>query len=155
MARIAASNSTAPRWTTAQFREALQPRAAGGTLCRSVLVAEQAGRVAGFAVASALCNVFPVEAELESLAVDPARQGGGIGRRLLEATLDWAAGQHAERLHLEVRASNGRALQIYELAGFRETGRRPGYYANPVEDAVLMERIVLRSDGGVPVTPLA
>jgi ribosomal-protein-alanine N-acetyltransferase len=39
---------------------------------------------------------------------------------------------------LEVRASNQAALGFYRGQGFRETGRRPRYYADPEEDAVLM-----------------
>jgi ribosomal-protein-alanine N-acetyltransferase len=39
---------------------------------------------------------------------------------------------------LEVRASNAAALGLYRLLGFAETGRRPRYYHDPVEDAVLM-----------------
>ena len=155
MASIAASQPTSPQWTAAQFRESMQPRAEDGTLCRSVLVAELAGELGGFAVASALCNVFPVEAELESLAVSPTLQGRGIGRHLLEATSAWAAGLHFEKLRLEVRASNSRAIHLYESSGFRAIGRRPAYYAAPIEDAVLMERTVSALHGGKSITPLA
>jgi ribosomal-protein-alanine N-acetyltransferase len=151
MASIAGLNPTTPQWTAAQFRETLEE---GRTLRRSVLVAEQAGEVAGFAVASALSNVFPVEAELESIAVAPAQQGHGIGRRLLEATLQWAAAQNAETIRLEARASNDRALGIYERSGFHLIGRRPGYYAAPVEDAVVMERTISVSSGDVPTRSL-
>ena len=76
-------------------------------------VGENAGQIAGFAAASALCAVFPVEAELEILAVAPTLQGCGVGRALLQATFDWAATQNAAILRLEVRASNERALRIY------------------------------------------
>ena len=151
MAAIASQNPTAPQWTAAQFCGMLQPRPAGTTLCRSLLVVEHADEVAGFAVASALCAVFPVEAELESLAVAPALQGCGYGLSLLQQTLAWAAAQKAESLRLEVRASNQRALRIYNRAGFRQTGRRPGYYTAPVEDAVVMER-TLASRSADPAT---
>jgi ribosomal protein S18 acetylase RimI-like enzyme len=39
---------------------------------------------------------------------------------------------------LEVRASNFPAVALYGTLGFTETGRRPRYYADPIEDAVLM-----------------
>ena len=154
MAAIARSNPTAPQWTANQFREMLQPRA-DTTLCRALLVVDHAGQVAGFAVASALCAVFPVEAELESLAVDPALQRRGIGRELLQATLQWAAAQGAATLRLEVRAGNARALRIYGKAGFQQTGIRPRYYSDPAEDAVVMERTLDTRDGGPPMQPLA
>ena len=40
---------------------------------------------------------------------------------------------------LEVRASNSSALAFYRTLGFIETGRRPHYYPDPIEDAVLLE----------------
>jgi ribosomal-protein-alanine N-acetyltransferase len=43
-------------------------------------------------------------------------------------------------VELEVRVSNGWALRVYGGAGFVEVGRRRGYYADPLEDAVLMRR---------------
>ena len=39
---------------------------------------------------------------------------------------------------LEVRASNAAAIQLYESAGFHRAGRRPDYYADPAEDAIVM-----------------
>jgi ribosomal-protein-alanine N-acetyltransferase len=39
---------------------------------------------------------------------------------------------------LEVRPSNHAALAFYRAQGFAVTGRRPRYYADPVEDAVLL-----------------
>jgi ribosomal-protein-alanine N-acetyltransferase len=39
-----------------------------------------------------------------------------------------------------VRATNRAAVALYGRAGFREVGRRRGYYRDPVEDAVLMRR---------------
>ena len=43
-----------------------------------------------------------------------------------------------EQVDLEVRASNEAALRLYRRAGFRAIGRRRGYYADPIEDAVLL-----------------
>jgi len=43
-----------------------------------------------------------------------------------------------EELLLEVRASNGQALEFYRRRGFSQSGRRPRYYADPVEDALLL-----------------
>ena len=47
-------------------------------------------------------------------------------------------GGGARAAYLEVRASNGVALALYARFGFREVGRRRGYYRRPVEDAVVM-----------------
>ena len=140
MASIAAQSPTAPQWTAAQFMEMMLPRPEGTALIRLLLVVDHLGAIAGFAVASALCAVFPVEAELESLAVTPAMQGRGVGLALLQAVFDWASTQKAESLRLEVRAGNERAMRVYSKAGFLQTGRRAAYYTGPIEDAVVMER---------------
>ena len=67
------------------------------------------------------------EAELLLLAVDPAHQHRGIGRRLLEQFVEQARASGVRRVHLEVRDGNP-AVQMYRRAGFRPAGRRPKYY---------------------------
>ncbi len=90
--------------------------------------------VVGFAVASWIGS----QAELESITVAAAYQRRGLARRLFTALLaDFRAAGVTEVL-LEVRPSNLPALRLYLALGFVETGRRPGYYADPVEDAVLL-----------------
>lgn len=137
---IAAGLGDAPKWPEAVYRAALgqtrNERAGNeaGGVRRIALVALGDDGVAGFAVAS----VVGAEAELESIGVDAASQRRGLGTRLLEALAGELLGAGAEELFLEVRASNQRALGLYRRAGFKETGRRVGYYAEPKEDAVLM-----------------
>ncbi|HEU4569946.1 MAG TPA: ribosomal protein S18-alanine N-acetyltransferase [Gemmatimonadales bacterium] len=80
------------------------------------------------------------EAEVLNVAVAPAARRGGVGRALLTAALAWFAGRGAGETFLEVRASNQAAIALYEGAGFRAVGRRPGYYQHPTEDAVLYRR---------------
>lgn len=46
----------------------------------------------------------------------------------------------AKTITLEVRESNTAAIKFYEKFGFKETGRRRGYYEKPHEDAVIMDR---------------
>jgi ribosomal-protein-alanine N-acetyltransferase len=41
---------------------------------------------------------------------------------------------------LEVRESNAAAQRLYLSAGFKQTGRRKGYYTRPAEDAILYQR---------------
>lgn len=155
MAEIARDNPTAPQWTATQFVESMSAAALTGPLLRLALVAQSEREVCGLAVATALVSVFPVEAELESVAVDPAQQGRGVGRTLLQAVADWAVSQGAGTLRLEVRASSERALRMYGRAGFLQTGRRSRYYSGPVEDAVVMERVLQPSLIGSPGQPLA
>jgi putative acetyltransferase len=55
-------------------------------------------------------------------------QGRGVGRRLLEAALDWADNwAHVLRIELHVHADNERARKLYESMGFVEEGRHRGY----------------------------
>ena len=81
------------------------------------------------------------EVHLLNLTVAPDCQGQGWGRVMLDALAQWARGQQAQWLWLEVRASNQRAQQIYTSHGFRMVGERKGYYPagqGKREDAVVM-----------------
>lgn len=128
---IAAGLKELALWTPAQWAEAVSSQAAGR---RSVLVAETAGVVVGFAVA----GVAGPEAELESIAVESARQRQGVGQRLWTVLVAGLRAAGVKEVFLEVRASNRPALRFYRARGFAETGRRPRYYADPVEDAALL-----------------
>jgi len=109
---------------------------AGAAPPRLALVAGQrsSGVLMGFSVVSLL----PPQAELESIAVEDASQRRGTGRRLLLAAIDELRKTGVRELWLEVRVSNHAAIGLYRSLGFVESGRRARYYADPVEDAVLM-----------------
>lgn len=81
------------------------------------------------------------EVHLLNLTVAPGFQGQGWGRVMLDALAQWARGQDAQWLWLEVRASNSRAQEIYLRHGYRRVGERRGYYPDAHgkrEDAVVM-----------------
>jgi len=78
-------------------------------------------------VGFALARVVIDEAELLLLGVRPGFRGRGIGGKLIDRTLAVALGSGARLLHLEVRQGN-EALRLYNRVGFREVGRRRGYY---------------------------
>lgn len=84
------------------------------------------------------------EAHISTIAVHPTERGHGIGEALLTAGLEWAARKGAEMATLEVRASNEAAKILYQKHGFQVVGRRPGYYKDNQEDAVLMTLSSLR-----------
>lgn len=92
------------------------------------------GRLVGYLVLSRYDTVW----HLMNVAVDPARQRQGIGRTLLEAMIERAGGE--EQYTLEVRTSNAPAIRLYESLGFRSAGKRPRYYRDTGEDAVIMWR---------------
>jgi ribosomal-protein-alanine N-acetyltransferase len=130
---IAESLKQAPHWPPAAYVTALDPQSAAR---RISLVAEdpETGAVQGFAVAV----VLPPEAELETIAVAAEVQRRGLAQRLLAALATELRSAQVTAVILEVRASNVPALALYLSLGFEETGRRPRYYADPQEDAVLM-----------------
>jgi ribosomal-protein-alanine N-acetyltransferase len=75
-----------------------------------------------------------------NVAVAPASRGQGIGRTLLDAVLAAIVRAGTRRVFLEVRVSNTAACRLYAGAGFREVGRRRGYYDHPREDALILAR---------------
>ena len=80
------------------------------------------------------------EVHLLNITVAPAFQRQGWAPLLLDALAGWSRGQGAQWLWLEVRASNARALEIYERQGYRRVGMRKAYYPahGGREDAVVM-----------------
>jgi [ribosomal protein S18]-alanine N-acetyltransferase len=75
-----------------------------------------------------LSRVAADEAEILSVAVAAARRGKGLARQLLERNLRRLAGLGARTVFLEVDEGNVPARKLYRRAGFREVGRREGYY---------------------------
>jgi ribosomal-protein-alanine N-acetyltransferase len=85
------------------------------------------------------------EAHLLNVAVSAERQRQGLGRFLLNQAVACARGLGMESVLLEVRPSNARALEIYDRYGFKQIGRRKGYYpsANQQrEDAIVMRYVL-------------
>ena len=79
------------------------------------------------------------KAHLYTIAVDPALQGRGLGKRLLEVCLKEARRRGCDRFSLEVRADNKRAISLYKKAGYEITGRVVKYYEDDC-DALQMEK---------------
>lgn len=81
------------------------------------------GKPAGFA----LNRIIADEAELLLLAVAPQFRRKGVGIALIERSRMLTRHRNGVSLHLEVRYNNP-AIELYNKAGFRLVGRRPGYY---------------------------
>jgi ribosomal-protein-alanine N-acetyltransferase len=130
---IAENLPQAPHWPRPAYLNAINPES---TPRRIALVAADLvpGSVLGFAVASLL----PPQAELETIAVAPENQRQRLGQYLFQALAAELQAAAVSELLLEVRASNQPALAFYQSLGFAKIGVRPGYYADPKEDAVLM-----------------
>ncbi|HVG39507.1 MAG TPA: ribosomal protein S18-alanine N-acetyltransferase [Pyrinomonadaceae bacterium] len=90
--------------------------------------------IKGFAAA----RLFSDQMHINNIGVRPEYQRCGIGRALLRAALTTAYRAGARVAHLEVRPSNAGAIALYARHQFRVVGRRPKYYVEPPEDALLM-----------------
>jgi ribosomal-protein-alanine N-acetyltransferase len=130
---IAAELDQAPQWRRPDYEAALDQSSSPK---RAAFIAEISGTgaVVGFAVA----RLIPPEGELESIAVSTAYQRQGVARRLFESLADELGRFGVREVLLEVRESNRAARSFYMTVGFIENGRRPSYYADPLEDATLM-----------------
>lgn len=98
--------------------------------------------IAGEAEGFILCRAIGGEAEILTLAVNPDARGRGLGKALVEAAAKAALDRNAEAFFLEVAEDNAPAIALYQGAGFRLAGRRPGYYrrADGETDALVMRR---------------
>lgn len=101
------------------------------------VAARSGDTLVGYAGITRLGRVRPFEYEVHTIGVDPAYQGRGIGRRLLDDLLDYADGGV---VYLEVRTDNEAALELYRSAGFHQIGVRKRYYRVSGADAYTMRR---------------
>jgi ribosomal-protein-alanine N-acetyltransferase len=82
------------------------------------------------------------DAELLNVAVDPNFRGRGLAGQMLDSVLVQLGGIGVRTAFLEVRESNTAARALYGSRGFKEIGRRRNYYRRPVEDALVMRRLL-------------
>ena len=100
------------------------------------LVAVEGEGVVGYAGMHVVCG----EGYIDNIAVFPHARRKGVGRKLVQALIDWMDHHEGLFLTLEVRPSNEAAVLLYHSVGFEEAGRRKGFYQDPKEDALLMTR---------------
>lgn len=103
-------------------------------VCARYLVADVGGNVVGYAGAWIILD----EAHITNIAVRRDARGRGIGRRLMEGILQYAANLGARVMTLEVRKSNLIAQSLYKSLGFHTASVRKKYYEDNGEDALLM-----------------
>ncbi len=82
------------------------------------------------------------EGEIPSVAVKESVRRQGIGHALMEELFLRAKEKGISRLFLEVRERNKPAISYYESHGFLCAGRRPGFYSDPVEDALIYATMI-------------
>ncbi|MBL8216716.1 MAG: ribosomal protein S18-alanine N-acetyltransferase [Bryobacterales bacterium] len=90
------------------------------------------GTLAGFLVARRTADD---EREILNIAVAESYRRLRIGERLLRTMMENPV---KGEIFLEVRESNTGAQRLYEMVGFATVGKRPNYYDDPPETALIM-----------------
>ena len=98
------------------------------------LVAEEDGEVLGYIGSQSVLG----ESDMMNVAVHPDHRRKGIAEALILALSEELKLRNNTCLTLEVRASNTPAITLYEKLDFQQVGRRPNYYRNPKEDALIL-----------------
>ena len=124
---IQARSPEAARWLRTDYQRATQGDFTGW-------VAETEAGVIGFLIARLVAD----EMEILNLAVAAEARRRGAGSLLLKESLVWGRQAGARRAFLEVRESNGGAIEFYRRHSFVESGRRSRYYTDPIEDALVL-----------------
>jgi ribosomal-protein-alanine acetyltransferase len=115
------------------------PQDLQGSAATSVVrISEENGEVLGLMV----FRIIADEAEILNLAVDSRRRRQGIAWRLIEDAFATCKAAGVKRIFLEVRESNQAARNLYARIGFAENTRRPKYYREPPEDALVLKRAI-------------
>lgn len=100
------------------------------------LVAVDADKVVGYVGSQSVLGW----ADMMNIAVHPDYRNQGIGEQLVCKLISQLKEHNVTCLTLEVRPSNAAARNLYDKLGFSEVGRRPNYYYNPREDALILRK---------------
>ncbi len=120
-------------WPLAGFREMLDQ-----AHVRFDVAESEAGLLLGYLIVLRAAD----EAEVANLAVQPAARRSGVAGALLDRYLGGALSEGTCSVFLEVRESNAGARALYAVRGFEPVGRRKKYYRMPVEDALVLRRVL-------------
>ncbi|MFP5230573.1 MAG: GNAT family N-acetyltransferase [Acidobacteriota bacterium] len=113
----------------------------------ALLVEDEAGRLAGFAIAGRRRRQGALLGHLITIDVAAGHRRRGIGHLLLEEVERRLRAAGATAILLEVAVDNATAQAFYERHGFHSTGRIRGYYLGRI-DALVMEKPL--SEAGLP-----
>ena len=100
------------------------------------LVAVDDGDLAGYVGSQTVMD----ETDMMNIAVDVRYRRQGVAQALVEALAEQLKKAGSRCLTLEVRISNQPAIALYEKLGFAQVGKRPNYYRNPKEDALILRK---------------
>ncbi|MEN8689538.1 MAG: ribosomal protein S18-alanine N-acetyltransferase [Desulfobacterales bacterium] len=108
--------------------------------CREALDVVVLDPFGGQIVAYACLRLTLDEIHLLKIAVAPRWRRRGIATWLLDYCFELAQRRKARKVYLEVRRSNGSAIDFYSKIGFQIIGTRPKYYTDTGEDALIMTK---------------
>lgn len=134
LARLhAAAFSDGPRpWSAAEIGALAAPPA-------GCLVVDDARAPSAFLLMRCAAD----EAELLTVAVEPARWNQGLARALLADGEGWCRGRGVARVFLDVSETNLRARRLYARQGFETVGHRRGYFGSgPGAAAIVMVKVL-------------
>lgn len=80
------------------------------------------------------------EGYITNVVVSKKARRQGVASKILEEMLKVAVEMRLSFLSLEVRESNKSAIALYKKTGFTERGRRPGFYSEPKETAIIFTK---------------
>jgi ribosomal-protein-alanine N-acetyltransferase len=92
-------------------------------------IAEENGRMSGFAIVEWARETDGLIAYLQTLEVAPDRRGRGLGGELLRRIEGSARAAGAQAIGLHVYEENSEAIRIYQAHGYLCEGREQDYYA--------------------------
>ena len=125
-------------WTVSQYAEEI------GSKRAVVLVCVDDDNIAGFVLGRVVpgSTAAPV-GEIYNIAVTDLIRRKGIGRKLLIRALEFFKSAGCQSVWLEVRSTNLHAVQFYESNGFKRSALRKNFYSNPVDDALVMQLVLV------------
>ena len=94
----------------------------------TILVAKQVGKPKASILGFNIFRQTAEEAEIISVAVDPARRTQHVGLGLMRDAIRRLMSDRIPELLLEVDETNASAIGLYRKLGFRQVSTRPGYY---------------------------
>ncbi len=100
------------------------------------LVALEGESVAGYIGSQTVID----ETDMMNIAVHPDHRRQGVAQQLIVSLIEELKLRGSHSLALEVRASNEPAQIFYKKMGFVQIGKRPRYYSNPREDALILRK---------------
>ncbi len=145
----AAAFSLAERWGPDEIAAQVSLPGVCGLICLHSVPSTPGDLGGGFI----LYRVAADEAEVLTLAIAPAFQRCGLGRRLLHAASDCARDRGAMQIFLEVASDNIPALSLYAGAGFTQVGCRRGYYPGGSDALVLRRGLTPGEEAGGAIRP--